>query len=374
MTPRSATVLLYAEATPWEGAYVSTRLRLIETMVMATPVDATAVLPARASQADVVSVAGRSRVDRPLLDRLPRLRLLLARSGAAAGVDLEACRERGIAVCAVPADGEYVVAEHTFALLLALSRRLGVAIGDGDAGPPREPGPEPGWELRGKALGIVGLGRVGRRVAHLAVAFELSVLACDVEPDVRQAEAAGLHLAAPVDLLHWPLPLSRQDLAATVQVIPLDDLLARSDIVSLHVPLTARTRHLIDAVAIARMKPGAVLVNTAYSALVDMAALREALQTGRLRGAAFDMLEEDQRQALLASPDGGEEAAPIAPERRRLNVVMSSHAAGISEDSIRRSAIATVELVGRFMEGHPVENEAIAGSYAAAPEMRRAMA
>jgi D-lactate dehydrogenase len=374
MTPQSSTVLLYAEATPWEGAYVSTRLRLIETMVMATPVDATAVLPARASQADVVSVAGRSRVDRPLLDRLPRLRLLLARSGAAAGVDLEACRERGIAVRAVGGDGEYVAAEHTFALLLALSRRLDDAIGDGYAGPPREPGPEPGWELRGKTLGIVGLGRVGRRVAHLAVAFELSVLACDVEPDVRQAEAAGLRLAAPVDLLHWPLPLSRQDLAATVQVIPLDDLLARSDIVSLHLPLTDRTRRLIDAAAVARMKPGAVLVDTASGALVDMPAVRAALQTGRLRGVAFDGLAPDERRALLAPPDGGKEAAPPAAEGPRLHVVVGAHTAGMSEETIRRSAIVAVELVGRYVEGHPVEDGATVDGYAAAPEIRRAMA
>src|SRR6185437_12640144 len=136
MAPRSGTVLLYAEATPWEQAYVPTRLRLIETMVTATPVDASGALPARASQADVVSIAGRSRVDRPALDRLPRLRLLLVRSGAAAGLDLAACRERGVAVHIVGGDGEYVAAEHTFALLLALSRRLDLTRGDWDAAPP----------------------------------------------------------------------------------------------------------------------------------------------------------------------------------------------------------------------------------------------
>jgi phosphoglycerate dehydrogenase-like enzyme len=374
MAPRSGTALLYAEATPWEQAYVPTRLRLIETMVTATPVTAAANLPARASQADVVSLAERSRVDRPLLDRLPRLRLLLVRSGAAVGLDLAACRERGVAVHIVGGDGEYVAAEHTFALLLALSRRLDLTWRDRDAGPPREPGPEPGWELRGKTLGIVGLGRVGRRVAHLAVAFELSVVACDIEPDVRQAEAAGLHLAAPVDLLHWPLPLSRQDLAATVQVIPLDDLLARSDIVSLHLPLTDRTRHLIDAAAVARMKPGAVLVDTAHSALVDMPAVRAALQTGSLRGAAFDGLEPDERRALLGPPDGGDAAASSAAEGARLKVVVGSHTAGTSEETIRRSATVVVELVGRYMEGHPLEDGALADGYAAAPEMRRAMA
>lgn len=141
-------MLLYVEATSWEQAYVPTRLRLIETMMTAMPVDATGALPARASQADVVSVAGRSRVDRPLLDRLPRLRLLLVRSGAAAGVDLEACRECGVAVRVVGGDSEYVAAEHTFARLLALSHRLGSALGDGYAGPPREPGtapPSTGW-------------------------------------------------------------------------------------------------------------------------------------------------------------------------------------------------------------------------------------
>jgi phosphoglycerate dehydrogenase-like enzyme len=113
-------------------------------------------------------------------------------------------------------------------------------------------------------------------------------------------------------------------------IVPLDDLLARSDIISLHLPLTDRTRHLIDAATIVRMKPGAVLVNTAPGALVDVPAVR-------------------------ALPDGGDEAGSSASNRRHRNVAVSPQAAGTSEETIRRSAIVTVELVGRYLEGHPVE-------------------
>ena len=352
MLPQSKTLLLYVEATPWELDYVPTRLRLIETIVRAAPLTGDN-LPARADQADVLSVAARSRVDRALLDRMLRLRLLLIRSAAPLAVDLAACRERDVAVRVVSGNSEYGAAEHTFALLLALARRLAVAGGD------QPPDPTPGWELRGKTLGIVGLGRVGRRVARLARAFEMPVLAYDIQPDVRQAEATGLHLVAPEDLRHWVSPLSPQDLASEVQVVPLDDLLARSDIVSLHVPLIDSTGTLIDAAAIARMKPGAVLLDIAQRALLDLDAVRSALEAGRLGGAAFDVLDQEEMRALRAPTGQGHAATTTTTARRPLNIVCSSHAAGTSEESIRRSAIVTVELVGRFMEGQPVEADGV---------------
>jgi lactate dehydrogenase-like 2-hydroxyacid dehydrogenase len=105
-----------------------------------------------------------------------------------------------------------------------------------------------------------------------------------------------------------------------------------------------------------------------------MPAVRAALQTGRLRGVAFDGLAPDERRALLAPPDGGKEAASSAADGPRLHVVVGAHTAGMSEETIRRSAIVAVELVGRYVEGHPVEDGATVDGYAAAPEIRRAMA
>lgn len=354
MIAQTRTMLLYVEATPWELDYVPSRLRLIETVVRAEPLTADK-LPARADQASVLSVGARSPVDRALLDRLPRLRLLLIRSAAPMDIDLAACRERDVATRVVSGESEYAAAEHTFALLLALARRL-VVSGDDLA-----PEITPGWELRGKTFGIIGLGRVGRRVARLARAFEMPVLACDLRPDVRQAEATGLHLVAPEDLRHWVLPLSPQDLAAEVQVVPLEDLLARSDIVSLHVPLTNQTRALIDAGAIARMKPGSVLLDIAQRALIDLDAVRSALEAGKLGGAGFDVLDQDEMRALFAPTGHGQADRSTATARRPLNIICSSHAAGTSVESIRRSAIVTVELVGRFMEGQPVEADGLTG-------------
>lgn len=232
-------------------------------------------------------------------------------------VDLAAAAAHGIVVTNVPDYCIDEVTDHALGLLLALSRRLpaldravraGVWDTVGVAGPVRR--------LRGQTLGVVGFGRLGRRLAEKAGALGLAVLAHDPQVDSAAARAAG------------------------VDLVELDDLLARSDWISLHAPLTPATHHLLDAERLARVKPGACLINTARGGLVDQDALVAALRDGRLAGAGLDVFER-------------EPPPPDDPLLGLDNVVVTSHAAFYSLEAradVRRTA---VENVARVLTGRP---------------------
>ena len=197
-------------------------------------------------------------ITRRVLESNPNLRVVSNFAVGYNNVDIEAARELGIAVTNTPGVLTEATADLTMALILAVTRRLVEADAELRASGRCEWDPLMllGPSLQGKRLGIIGMGRIGSAVATRARAFGLEVTG------VRRGDA-------------------------------LDELLATSDIVSLHAPLTRQTHHLIDAAALARMKPGAYLVNTARGALVDEAALCDALDEGRLRGAALDVYEDE---------------------------------------------------------------------------------
>lgn len=355
MTIDARPLVLYAEASQAEADRVAARLPQADVAFHAGPVGPDGALGPAAARADVLAVFTRSQVDWAVLEQLPRLRLVVSRYASAAQVDLDACEERRIAVCCVPDFAEQTVAEHTFALLLALSRRLVLPYTL-----PLVPGLDPaeelrGWELTGKTLGVVGLGRIGLRVAHLAQAFGMHVLAHDLQPDAARAEAAGVRLLAPADFAHWARPVDAQQLATTIEAVPFDDLLRRADVVTLHTPATWRTRHLIDARALGLLQPHAVLLNTARGALVDLEALRAALDAGALGGAGLDVFEGDE---LLAAGASGEQrqalVARYADLARRPNVVVSPHNAYNSAEALDRVVAGTAETIASFLAGRPI--------------------
>jgi phosphoglycerate dehydrogenase-like enzyme len=234
-------------------------------------------------------VAGFEPYTRRVLSSCPELRVIARNGVGYDAVDVAAATERGVAVTVTPGVNQESVAEHTFALLLAVARSVvpqHAAIRGGEfrriAGVP----------LRDRTLGLVGLGRIGREVAVRAAAFRMRVLAHDPVPDARFVEQQRITL------------------------VPLDRLLAESDFVSLHVPLTKESRHLIDARALGLMKPTALLVNTARGELVCEDALVRALQDGRLAGAGLDVFAE-------------EPPPRDHPLRQLENVVCTAHTAGI---------------------------------------------
>ena len=263
--------------------------------------------------AQALVVGGGTRVTEEVLCGAPTLRIVVRVGTGLDHVDLAAARERGVQVADTPLAGAVSVAEHTFALLLALERHLTRADADVRHG---------GWsraqfvgrELYGRVLGLVGFGLVGREVAWRARAFGM---------DVRWSDAL-------LDLAPAGYEWTRR---AT-----LEELLPRADVLSLHVPLTRATRGLIGARALARLGPGAVLVNCASGGLVDERALCDALANGRLRGAALDVFatEPPGESPLLALP----------------NVVLTPHLGGSTVEARRRAgleaAAIVIEALGRL--------------------------
>ena len=231
-------------------------------------------------------------VSRRVIEGLPRLRLLVRYGVGVDGVDVEAATERGIPVVNVPDYGTDEVANHAVALLLALVRKIAQLDRQTRAGRWSVFEAQPIHRLAGRTVGIVGCGRIGSRVARKLAGFDVRLLGCD--PYITEFPPG-------------------------VSPVRLDRLLAESDYVTLHCPLTAETRHLIDATTLARMKPTAVLVNTARGGIVDTAALTEALQARRLGGAGLDVTESEPLD-------------PASPLLRVEHAIVTPHAAWYSEE------------------------------------------
>jgi D-3-phosphoglycerate dehydrogenase len=252
-----------------------------------------------------------------LLERCPNLVCVSAAGAGYDTVDVAACTEGGVAVVNQAGGNAASVAEHTLVLMLDVSRR----ISESDRRLRRERGfsreDVMGHETAGKVLGLVGIGHIGTRVAALAHAFGMTVLATD--PYLTDEEI-GRRGATPVALEH---------------------LLAQSDIVSLHCPRDKDTLKLIDARAFARMKPGALFITTARGGIHDETALAQALQSGHLGGAGLDVWDQ--------------EPPPLDHPLLKLdNVVATYHTAGVSHEARRNvAAIAAEQIVGVFKGGRP---------------------
>jgi D-3-phosphoglycerate dehydrogenase len=229
---------------------------------------------------DALVVRSQVAVDAELIAAGAKL-VVVGRAGVGVdNVDLEAATRAGIVVVNAPTGNTIAAAEHTLALLFGLARRVAAADASVRRGEWRR-SEFTGLELRGRTLGIVGLGKIGQAIADRARALEMTVLAADpfVTPD--QAAAHG------------------------VRLVELDDLLERADVVSVHVPLTRATKGLINRTALSRMKPGALLLNVARGGVVDESALAEALTGGRLSGAGVDVFENEPPTGspLLEAPN-----------------------------------------------------------------------
>ncbi len=276
-----------------------------------------------------------SRVAADELARFPDLKLIATRSTGYDHIDLAACRERGVAVANVPAYGENTVAEHTFGLILALSRRITEAHERVQRGHFGVEGLK-GFDLYGKTLGVIGAGAIGLHVIRIGRALGMRCLAYDVRPVPLIAEVLGFEYAS------------------------LDTLLAESDVVSLHAPLVPATRHLIRRETVAQMKDGALLINTARGELVETVALIEALDSGKLRGVALDVFEGEalvaEENLLLRRQAPPEQLQSVLETRallRRENVVLTPHIGFYSEEALGRIMETTIGNIRGFLSGEP---------------------
>jgi len=285
--------------------------------------------------AEIISVFVHSQLNRAALDKLPNLKFIATRSTGFDHIDLAWCRERGIQVSNVPSYGENTVAEHTFALILALSRNIHKAFVHTLAH--RIPFEQlRGFDLAGKTLGVVGAGRIGLHVIKIAKGFGMNVVAFDVRHEPLLAEVLNF------------------------RYVPLEELLKASDIVSLHCPYSPKTHHLIHLENIRLFKRGALLINTARGGLVDTAALTQALDEGILAGAALDVLEgeellKDERQ-ILAQPLAQDKLRTLLLNHSLLNrdnVVITPHIAFNSREAVGRILDTTLENLRAFLHGQP---------------------
>jgi D-lactate dehydrogenase len=284
---------------------------------------------------DAISVFIHSDVNRATLDRLPRLRAVATRSTGFDHIDTDACRERGISVMNVPSYGENTVAEHAFALILALSRNVHKSYARGKRGDYAIEGLM-GFDLAGKTLGVVGTGRIGLHVIRIAKGFGMHVIAHDPHTDPFLAE-----------VLHF-------------RYAPLEETLSESDIVTIHVPLNDATAHLINRGNIDRFKKGSLLVNTSRGGVVENEAIIYGLDHDILAGAGLDVLEGEEHireEAQCLNGGCGNDAARRTKENRDLlsrdNVVFTPHIGFYSREAIRRILDTTARNLRSFSEGTP---------------------
>ncbi|MBP1720170.1 MAG: Glyoxylate reductase [Deltaproteobacteria bacterium] len=255
-----------------------------------------------------------------VMDQAPGLKGIIAYGAGYDHVAVEEAARRGVQVCNCRGENAQAVAELTFALLLALMRRINLADPwVRDDGWPKAGRVLPDWamgeELRGKTLGLVGVGQIGSRVARIANGFEMKVIAYD--PFLKK-------------------------LPAGLTAVPLATLLAQADILSFHTPLTAQTERMIDRNALQGMKPGAVIVNTSRGKIFDEVALVEAIETQQIKGAALDVFADE--------PIGWDH--PLVKMKR---VVLTPHIGALTREAGERLAAAVVRQARDLLEGRPPE-------------------
>ena len=280
--------------------------------------DSEAEAIARIADNEIVMV-NKVPITESLLQACPNIKLICVQATGYNIVNIDACARRGIPVTNVPSYGTAAVAQFTLALMLEMCHRIGLHNHSVHQGDWCESETfcywlTPQMELAGKTLGLIGFGRIGQAVAKLAKAFGMEILAYN-----RSQSEEGRRLAEYVDL---------------------DTLLAQSDFVSLHCPQTAETTHLINAETIAKMKDAAMLVNTARGGLVDEHALVDALNSGKLRYAAVDVVSQEPMQ----------EDNPLLSTRK---CIITPHIAWAPVESRQRLLDTVVENVRAFLDGKP---------------------
>ncbi len=288
--------------------------------------------------AEVVSPFVASRLDAGIIDRLPQLQLIATRSAGYDHIDLAACRERGVAIANVPDYGDATVAEHAFALLLALARNIVESVALTRRGGFSMAGVR-GLELRDKVIAVIGTGRIGRRAIKIARGFGMRVVAFDQVQDAAAATRLGFTYGA------------------------LDEVLALADIVTLHVPSSPTTVGLIGEPQFAAMKDGAILINTARGNVVDTEALVRALASGKLRAAGLDVLPQEpliREEAEIfrqgEAIDASDLKALVANHvlLRFPNVLVTPHNAYNTDAALARIMETTIANIEGFAAGRPV--------------------
>lgn len=282
---------------------------------------------------DALSTFIYSPVDEKVLSKLPKLKLIATRSTGFDHIALETCKKKKIMVCNVPSYGENTVAEHTFALILALSRKIVDCVERTKRGSFDLTGLR-GFDLKGKTLGVMGSGRIGQHVIRMAKGFEMNLLVFDAFPNAQLATEMGF------------------------TYVSMAELLKNSDIITLHVPYNDKTHHLLNKDAFVKIKKGAYLINTSRGGVVDTDALVKALKSGKLAGAGLDVLEgecELLEERELVSKDFPQKCdlKTLVEDHILLtmpNVIVTPHNAFNTHEALMRILQTTLDSINGFKQ------------------------
>ena len=293
--------------------------------------------------ADILGVFVFSPVNKEILDLLPNLKYIMTLSTGFDHIDLKECAKRGIKVCNVPSYGENTVAEHAFGLMLNLSRNIHKAYTrtlrdnfsfEGLIG----------FDLKGKTLGVLGAGKIGRNLIRMAKGFDMNVIAYDPFPNYELSSSIGFSF------------------------VSLDELLMKSDVISIHVPLNRHTFHLINKDTINKMKQGVLLINTARGSIIDTHALIKGLESGKIGGAGLDVLEgelliKDEKEMVHSLSSIPREQMRLLLENHTLmkmsNVIVTPHLAFYSKEGLLRILNTTLDNLFDFLENRGLRNEVV---------------
>ncbi|MDD5232984.1 MAG: hydroxyacid dehydrogenase [Syntrophales bacterium] len=286
-------------------------------------------------KAEIISIFIYSRIDAAVLDRLPSLRFIATRSTGFDHIDVPECTRRDVSISNVPRYGESTVAEHVFGLILMISHRLAESIDRTRKGDFSLKGLR-GFDLRHKTLGVIGTGAIGRNVIEIASGFRMRVLAFDLRPDHELERLLGFTYSS------------------------FEDLLAHSDIVSLHVPAAPGAGHLIASREFEIMKRGAVLINTARGSLIDVEALLHALAAGRISAAGLDVLPEEpaireEAELLRSFFRKNYDLSTLLADHillRMRNVYITPHNAFNTREAVERILGTTIENIQAYIHGN----------------------
>jgi len=320
------------ELEEWERQAFETLRRHHDVDLCATPLSSHTV--AEHAETDIVSTFIYSRLDRSVLKQLPSLKLIATRSTGFDHIDLEYCAQHEVAVCNVPTYGDNTVAEHVFALLLTLSHKMDQAIDRTRKGDFSPRGLQ-GFDLEGKVFGVIGTGNIGRHTIRIARGFGMEVVAYDVKPDNEAAHQLGYRYVA------------------------MAELLRQADVISLHVPATPKTRHLLSHEQFDQMKEGVVIVNTSRGNVIDSQALIRGLAEGKVRGAGLDVLPEEpvireEAELLRSVYERKHNLDALLADHvliRLRNVVVTPHSAFNTREAVSRILETTVANIESYIQG-----------------------
>lgn len=322
------------ELQDWEKEYLKQRFgNTLEMTFYSETLTLENVSVARDAQALVVFIY--SVINKEVLSQLPNLKFIATMSTGFDHIDIEEAKRRNIVVSTVPTYGESTVAEHTFALIFAISRRI-IESHDRVKSGKFSPIGLTGFDLFGKTLGVIGVGNIGSHVIRIAKGIGMEVVGVRRTPDPKLTETLGFSF------------------------VDLDTLLSSSDIITLHLPYTSETHHFLNEEKFSKMKNGVIIINTARGAIIDTTALVAALQSGKVAAAGLDVLEEEpilrEENELLHKEFQIEDLKTVLENHMLLNnpkVVITPHNAFNSREALQRILKTTEENINGFLVGTP---------------------